>query len=78
MIAAIKSFFDCLCACFKMSETKTKEAGTTYAIKDAEKLQKASDTAEDIILLAFKYKKFMTEKDRKKLIYLLRKFKRNN
>lgn len=78
MFAAIKAFFDCLCSGFQLSETKTKESGNIYAIKDAKKLQKASDTAEEIIFLFAKYKKYMTPTDQRRFIRLIRKFKQNN
>lgn len=76
--AAIKAVFDSLSHFFSFAKTRKEHQSETEVIKDREKLQKASDVAEDILILAFKYKRYMTEKDQKKLLYLLRKFKKNN
>ena len=76
--AAIKAVFDSLPYFFSFAKTRKEHQSESEVIKDREKLQKASDVAEDILILAFKYKRYMTEKDQKKLLYLLRKFKKNN
>lgn len=78
MFLAIKAFFDSITAGFNFGKVKTEKQAETYAIKDAKKLQKATDTAEDMIVLYMKYASKMTEEDRKKLLRLIQKFKKYN
>ncbi len=78
MFMAIKALFDCISAGLKTSETKTIQGAQIYTIKDAKKLQKASDVAEDIIVLFTKYKHCMTQQDQKRLLRLIRRFKNYN
>lgn len=78
MFAAIKAFFDCFTESLKTVEVKTEHGAQIYALKDAKKLQKASDIAEDIVILFTKYKSCMTLADQRRLLKLIRKFKNYN
>lgn len=78
MFSVIKAFFDCLTQGLKTVETKTEHGAQIYAISDAKKLQKASDIAEDIVLLFTKYKHCMSPADQRKLLRLIRQFKKCN
>lgn len=78
MFLALKAFFDSVTAGFNFGKTRTEKQAETYAIKDAKKLQEATDIAEDIIFLYIKYASKMAEDDRKKLLKLIKKFKKYN
>lgn len=78
MFLALKAFFESITAGFNLGKIQTEKQAETYAIKDAKKLQRAADIAEDIIVLYMKYASKMTENDRKKLVKLIRKFKKYN
>lgn len=78
MFLALKALFDSITAGFNFGKTRTEKQAETYTIKDAKKLQKATDTAEDMIVLYMKYASKMTEEDRKKLLKLIQKFKKYN
>ena len=78
MLLAIKAFFESITAGFNFGKIKTEKQAETYTIKDAKKLQKATDTAEDIVILFMKYASKMTDEDRKKLLRLIQKFKKYN
>ena len=74
----IKSFFDALSNFFSYSETKKTHQAETSIIKDKDKLEEAVNIAEDILMLAFKYKTSMSAKDQKQLLKLLKRFKKVN
>lgn len=76
--AAVKAVFDSLASFFSYAETSKEHQAESSVIKDKKKLEKASDVSEDIILLAFKYRKCMTSSDQRKLLRLTKKFKKNN
>lgn len=76
--AAIKAVFDSLSCFFSFATTKEEHQSESEVIKDRKKLQVASDVAEDILILAVKYKKCMTPKDQRELLRLIKKFKKNN
>lgn len=75
---AIKAMFDALSRFFSYAETSKERQCETEIIKDKEQLEEASNIAEDILFLAVKYKKYMSEKDQKKLLKLIKRFKKVN
>lgn len=78
MLLAIRALLESITAGFNWGKTRIDKQAETYVTKDADKLQKATDIAEDILILFMKYASCMSEEDRKKLIKLIRKFKKYN
>ena len=76
--AIIKTFFESLSNFFSYAETSKEHQAETEIIKDRKKLEKAADVSEEILMLAVKYKKIMTQRDQRKLLKLIRKFNKND
>ena len=74
--SAVKSVFDLLSDFFSFAKTEKEHQSESEVIKDRKKLQKASDIAEDILILAVKYKKVMTQKDQRTLLRYIKAFKK--
>lgn len=74
----IKSFFDALSNFFSYSETKKEHQAETELIEDRDKLEEATNIAEDILMIAVKYKTSMSKKDQKQLLKLIKRFKKVN
>lgn len=68
---AVKGIFD-------FASTAKEHQSETQIIKENKKLKKASDIAEKIISLGYKYLDYFNEKDRKKFVKLHDDFKDNN
>ena len=76
--SAVKSLFDSLSDFFSFAKTEKEHQSESEVIKDKKRLKKASDVAEDILILAVKYKKVMTPKDQRALLRYLKEFKKSN
>lgn len=68
---AVKGIFD-------FASTAKEHQSETQIIKENKRLKKASDIAEKIISLGYKYLDYFNEKDRKKFVKLHDDFKDNN
>ncbi|MBS6552909.1 MAG: hypothetical protein KH321_03085 [Clostridium sp.] len=75
---AIEAFFKSLSSGFDYASTSKEHQSETQIIKDKKRLKKATDIAEKIISLVYKYLDCFDEKDRKKFIKLHDDFKDNN
>lgn len=76
--AAVEAFFKTLSSGFDFASTAKEHQSETQIIKENKKLKKASDIAEKIISLVYKYLDYFSEKDRKKFVNLHDDFKDNN
>lgn len=74
----IKSLFDALSNFFSYSETKKEHQAETEVLKDKDNLEEAVNIAEDILILAVKYKSSMNKKDQRQLLRLIKRFKKVN
>lgn len=74
-IAAICNLFSKL---FDFQTVKTEHQAETEIIEDKDRLEEALNIAEDILLLAVRYKSSMSKKDQKQLLKLIKKFKKVN
>lgn len=78
MIAAITAFFEMCKQALNVSQTSIEHTLDRTVVKDKKNLKKACDYAEKLILLADRYKNFMTKEDLKKYNnYKLKFFKFN-
>lgn len=75
---AVESVSDAIKRVFDFASTAKEHQAETYIIKENKKLKKASDIAEDIISLVYRYLDYFSEKDREKFINLHDNFKDNN
>lgn len=76
--ALIQSFLDCISYFTKYSTVKVENQETTNIISDKKDLKKASNLAEQIIIIANKYQSFMTRRDQRKFKSLIKKFNKVN
>lgn len=75
---AVESVSGALKGIFDFASTAKEHQSETQIIKENKKLKKASDIAEKIISLGYKYLDYFNEKDRKKFVKLHDDFKDNN
>jgi len=75
---AVEAVSNALKGIFDFASTAKEHQSETQIIKENKKLKKASDIAEKIISLGYKYLDYFNEKDRKKFVKLHDDFKDNN
>jgi hypothetical protein len=75
---AVESVSNAIKGIFDYASTSKEHQSETQVIKDKKRLKKATDIAEKIISLVYKYLDCFDEKDRKKFIKLHDDFKDNN
>nr|DAU52984.1 MAG TPA: hypothetical protein [Caudoviricetes sp.] len=76
--ALIQSFIDCISQLAKYSTSKVEHQESTNIISDKKNLKEATNIAENIILIANKYKSFMSKRDQRKLTSFIKKFNKYN
>lgn len=72
--AFFQSLLECVSQFTKYKTVKIEKQESSVIINDKNNLKKAGDIAENIILLAIKYKSLMTPRDQRKLNSLIKKF----
>lgn len=75
---AVEAVSNALKGIFDFASTAKEHQSETQIIKENKRLKKASDIAEKIISLGYKYLDYFNEKDRKKFVKLHDDFKDNN
>lgn len=79
MFTVIQSFFEAIAKIMSLYETKVNNQCETEILKNKRSLQKKSDKQEDLLIdtvkLLLKYEQYMTQKDRLKVRYFIKKIK---
>lgn len=78
MLAVIKSFLDSITQAMKTYEKKIDGRTTDEVVKDKRNLKKASNIAEQILIIVEQYKHLFDEKDLDKYEKLKKKFLKVN
>ncbi len=75
---AIEMLSEAVKSGFRFAETAKNRQSETEIIKEKKKLKKATDIAEKIILLTYKYLDTFSENDQENFIDLINDFKKYN
>lgn len=74
----VQALLNCLTQFFSYKKVKTENQDESEIIDDKKDLKKASDIAEKIIQIAFKYQDSMSKLDRLKLNSLIKQFNKKD